>query len=173
MALPSTGSISLAQVNEELGKGSSTTISLGDAAVRELAGRATGAISMSDLRGKSAYITMTVGVADVYGFIIAGYSDGLNSATIGSLSDKTLGGTFIRALGTNEMENSGGGTIVLNEIQQAYDTIKVTNEVGTEYFFYSVAGRPEQYDNRGSTLEWGNFIAANVGKTIKIKVAFA
>jgi hypothetical protein len=54
MALPSTGPISLANVNVELGLSSTTTISLNQTNVRTLAGVASGTISMSDLRGKSA-----------------------------------------------------------------------------------------------------------------------
>lgn len=54
MALPSTGAISLLDVRNELGK--TGAISLGDSAVRTLAGRTSGAISMSDLRGKSSKV---------------------------------------------------------------------------------------------------------------------
>lgn len=53
MALP-TGTISLSQVNTELGRSSSAAISLGETAVRGLAGKTSGAVSMNDLRGKSA-----------------------------------------------------------------------------------------------------------------------
>lgn len=53
MGLP-TGTISLSQVNTELGKGSTSTISLNDSDVRTLGGKASGTISMSDLRGKSS-----------------------------------------------------------------------------------------------------------------------
>lgn len=53
MTLP-TGQISMSQVNTELGKSSTALITLNDAAVRSLAGKASGAISMNDLRGKSA-----------------------------------------------------------------------------------------------------------------------
>lgn len=52
MALPSTGPISMSQVRTELGL--SGAISLGQAEVRALAGRLSGSISMSHLRGKSA-----------------------------------------------------------------------------------------------------------------------
>lgn len=52
MALP-TGTISMSQVNTELGRSSTATISLGETAVRTLAGVASGAISMNNLRGKS------------------------------------------------------------------------------------------------------------------------
>jgi hypothetical protein len=52
MALPSTGKISLEQVRTELNKTGS--ISLGNTDVRNLAGKTSGIIKMSDLRGKSA-----------------------------------------------------------------------------------------------------------------------
>jgi len=43
----------MSQVNTELGRSSTATISLGETAVRTLAGVASGAISMNNLRGKS------------------------------------------------------------------------------------------------------------------------
>lgn len=52
MALPSSGSISMAQVRTELGL--SGAISLNQANVRTLAGKPSGTISMSDLYGKSS-----------------------------------------------------------------------------------------------------------------------
>lgn len=59
MALPSSGSISLSQVNVELKKSATAAISMGDSAVRALAKKTSGAISMSDLRGKSAEVKYT------------------------------------------------------------------------------------------------------------------
>jgi hypothetical protein len=53
MTLQSSGAISLANVNTELGRSSTATISLGETAVRTLAGVASGAISLSNLYGKS------------------------------------------------------------------------------------------------------------------------
>lgn len=53
MTLP-TGQISMAQVNVELSQSSTALITLNDTAVRTLAGKASGAISMDDLRGKTA-----------------------------------------------------------------------------------------------------------------------
>lgn len=54
MTLP-TGTISMSQVNTELGLTSTTLISLNQTNVRTLAGVPSGAISMNDLRGKSAF----------------------------------------------------------------------------------------------------------------------
>jgi len=53
MALP-TGQISLSQVNTELGLSSNSQISMGSTAVRALAVRPSGSVSMSNLLGRSA-----------------------------------------------------------------------------------------------------------------------
>lgn len=54
MTLPASGAISMADINTELGYASTAAISLNDAAVRTLAGKASGAIAMIDFYGKSA-----------------------------------------------------------------------------------------------------------------------
>lgn len=61
MALPSTGPITLQMIADELGI-SATGLTLNNSAVRALAGKPSGPISMGDLRGKSASITMTAGL---------------------------------------------------------------------------------------------------------------
>ena len=53
MALP-TGTISMSDVNSELGRAWNQTIDLNDSQVRQLAGIPSGAISMADLRGKTS-----------------------------------------------------------------------------------------------------------------------
>lgn len=63
MTLPASGSISLGDVMTELrvtNPGRAYPISLGDSDVRALAGVPSGAISLSNLYGKSSYIAMTV-----------------------------------------------------------------------------------------------------------------
>lgn len=59
MTLPTTGPLAMSQVASELGL-SIQGISLNVAQVRTLAGVASGAVSMANLRGKSAYTPMTV-----------------------------------------------------------------------------------------------------------------
>jgi len=54
MTLPASGAISMSQVSVELGRASTATTSLGETAVRTLAGVSTGAIAMSNLYGKSS-----------------------------------------------------------------------------------------------------------------------
>jgi hypothetical protein len=60
MALPSTGQISMSQVNTELGLASTTLISLNQSSVRTLAGISTGQIALSNLWGKSNNVSLTI-----------------------------------------------------------------------------------------------------------------
>jgi hypothetical protein len=53
MTLQSSGAISLNNVNVELGRSGTTAINMNETVVRTLAGKASGAISMSDFYGKS------------------------------------------------------------------------------------------------------------------------
>lgn len=66
MTLPSTGPISLANVNVELGLSSTTNISLNQTNVRTLAGISSGTISLNSLRGKSNAPTITISPSSLY-----------------------------------------------------------------------------------------------------------
>lgn len=76
MALPSSGAISLSQVNTEMGKTASTAITMNDSGVRTLAGKSSGAVSMSDLRGKSWLLPPTIAYSKATGNTDVGYSPG-------------------------------------------------------------------------------------------------
>lgn len=65
MTLPSSGAISLNNVNVELGNSGTAQISMNDAAVRGLFGVASGAISMSDGYGKSNVFAFTISSTQV------------------------------------------------------------------------------------------------------------
>ena len=60
MTLPASGAISLSAVNTELGLSATALIALNDAAVRGLAGVPSGAISLSNLYGKSNVFAFTI-----------------------------------------------------------------------------------------------------------------
>lgn len=102
MALPiSPNSISLSQVAVELGRSASATTSLGETAVRALAGVASGAISLSNLYGKSSVIqkgfsaggfiggAIHTGSIRVFDFTVE--STGTSSATLSIARSTTAG----------------------------------------------------------------------------------
>lgn len=68
MALPSSGAISLNQVNVELSRGATNGINMNEADVRSLAGVPSGAISMSNLHGKSWWKQKTNGYTITWPF---------------------------------------------------------------------------------------------------------
>ena len=87
----------MGQVNTELGRSATATISLGETAVRSLAGVASGAISMNDLRGKSA-VTIFLSNLSIIHFTgggsnaSAGYqltSGGIENEIVGASTSQT------------------------------------------------------------------------------------
>ena len=99
MALASSGSISIGgstsgrSINLELGRSSTASSSLGESALRTLAGVSSGAISISNFYGASNAIdvqTITAAISGTYGsnFYFQGYRSGI----YGSISDGTFNG---------------------------------------------------------------------------------
>lgn len=82
MTLPSSGAITLNDVNIELGRSSGASINLNDTDVRALSGVPSGQISMSNLHGKSWYGqsrgVYTVTTAAFYQYF--GYTQGISGA---------------------------------------------------------------------------------------------
>lgn len=89
MTLPTSGVISLNDVRIELEK-PSATISLNDSVVRTLAGKATGMISLADLYGKTA--TMTIELSHtIYNFNLVSVVDSIRSGYRGPVNLNVLG----------------------------------------------------------------------------------
>lgn len=114
MALPTSGAISLSQVNTELGKAATAAISLNDANVRSLAGVASGAIAMSNLQGKSASSPPTLSLA------VTGNGQTTNSYTVVyAYINCTLGGS---------PTPTTSGSRITNNVTGSYPSItKISN----------------------------------------------
>lgn len=90
MALPSSGEITFRDLNLQLKRGETAAINLNDVQVRGLAGRASGSIAMSHLRGKWAGERMVCGTsAGYYGFSNSA-SGTVTAAKIGSLTSRNI-----------------------------------------------------------------------------------
>ena len=131
MALPSTGSISMSQVNTELKKSATAKTSLNDSDVRKLAAKPSGQITMSDLRGKKN--TESVTDYQLYNYSGKSPTSGiLESVTINS-PKKIISGylTIVHTWQRNSDGYSGylnGYIEVLNQrIQNTTKKINVNN----------------------------------------------
>ena len=116
MALPSSGSISLNQVNVELGNSGTATINMGSSAVRGLFDRASGSIGMGHGHGKANATALTISSNvnnyDIGASAIAAGGDKSTSVTLTINSGVTVGST---SAGTAAMYTGTGwssGTII-------------------------------------------------------------
>jgi len=159
MALPSSGQISMNQVNVELGLGGTTQISLNQSTVRTLFARASGQISMSDGWGKSAVTapTWTYGAPSGGDEYICEWDEwGISGAVSGTLpmdvelimyaascgspyaiSSVSTGGTGLvsnYAVGaTNYYATNGGPYTGGTAYKAAHYRLKVSNSAGEIY----------------------------------------
>lgn len=113
-----TGTIGFNDVNTELGKSSTAQIGLNDSAVRSLAGKASGQIAFSDLRGKSATSVAAPNgtiAATNFGTAVAGFSLLSNGNTT----------TTQQGSGTDTVNNDDWYTPITTSIGSGY-SVRVT-----------------------------------------------
>jgi hypothetical protein len=124
MTLPASGAISMSNINTELGRTSSASINLNDSTVRGLAGKPSGAISLSDFYGKSGIITN--------GLIIQ--LDAANTASYpgtgtswNDLSGNGYNGTLVNGVGYT---TNNGGVLVFDGVND-YVSVNVNSWIRT------------------------------------------
>lgn len=150
MTLQSSGAISLANVNTELGRSSTATISLGETAVRNLAGVSTGAIALSNLYGKSALTAATYtpnggtsgSPAEVYG-------DGGPNANASISASRAVTWTYTRTSGSfgaaNVTSGSSASSITFSingnntfEVRTSVWSVSANDGISTKYWTVTV-----------------------------------
>lgn len=130
----------MSQVNTELGRSATANISLNETTVRTLAGVPSGAISMQDLRGKSAF-TLAIqgstgpslyerntGRADAAFKLVIGSSGNINMFTVASSTLTTI--TLDSDINNPVIAGSLGGEV--SNLPTAWGT-PVTSNVGSGY----------------------------------------
>lgn len=149
----------MSQVNTELGRSSSAQISLGESAVRTLAGVASGAIAMSNLRGKSA---MSVSANDVSGSA-GGFAQAGSVSTSGSSPNTTVtGGTSPYTYAWTHISTASGNTPGISNASSANPLWSATVTDGEESVSTwrvtatSSGGGSSASDQITVTLTWTN-----------------
>jgi hypothetical protein len=172
MALPSSGAISISNVNSELGAGTNTTRNLGASEVRSLAGMPSGAIKLSNLYGKSSAYVITLVAGQVFpGYdVINGYSSGQNDAAAGSISNNLFKGAVINQITTTAFNGNGIRVYLNGTYSQTFfaSVSAYSNAVLVEQKFTS---ETTQYlvNNNVTSWVWANNFSFANGGTYSIK----
>ena len=145
MTLQTTGAISLGNVGTELGRATGTTTSLGETAVRNLAGIASGAIKLSNLFGKSSVaFTPAGGLSSGAPVALSDWAAGGGNATVTIQCTQSAVWTWSGSGGTGSFVSvaSGGSSTAITfrlsntgyTIRQSFWTVSATAGGVTRYW---------------------------------------
>jgi hypothetical protein len=155
MALPSSGSISLGQVNTELGASATATRSLGEATTRTLFGVASGAISMSDGYGK----------ANQFAFTISSNTNDANLATLATAAGWNGSSKVVATIGSGiYISGTSTGTPALTVSGSFPGGVELINN-GT------IVGRGGNGGNGGLGTRYGGSGGAGGGPALSVSTA--
>ena len=131
MTLQSSGPISLGNVGSELGRTVGTTTSLGETAVRNLAAVASGAITLSNLYGKSS-VTFTPegGLSSASPVMLSDWAGGGAAASVRIQCSPSAVWSWTKigsTAGITSVVNGGSATSILFSLPNNGYTIRQTN----------------------------------------------
>jgi len=170
MTLPASGAITLRDVNVELGLPAGNAISLNDAAVRTLFGKASGAISLVDGYGKSSLV---FAFNNANNFSISNYGDGeygysyTHFASDGSIFYETYaaGATSWGASPTSFLAPTGVGAAAGYSIQFVGTLAGAPNAVFGTVYSAGVVSTPWVPLTANASITLGNDTYAAIGST--------
>lgn len=146
MALPSGTTIHMSDVNVELNRAWNQTISLNDGEVRNLAGRPSGAISMSDLWGKSNAITIYAGNIQAGANQYRGFMrpNDLWSYSFGSASSESFAGGIL--LGFFKSTGAGATKFLIRGVDLGHNVTIQVNGVNYGFARFNLVGSTHHYE---------------------------
>jgi len=172
----------MSQVNTELGKSATATISLNDSAVRSLFGKASGTISLSDGYGKSSATISLAALDSAYGANYPGftasayinfYANGTyddqfgtknwySPTTTGIGSSYWIRFTQTASQGTTTLVGSGTGSWLQLSASRSIGVTKTTNGYGERTFTVEIS------TNSSGT----NIVASKTGVVVAAEIIF-
>jgi hypothetical protein len=132
MALPSSGSISLSQINTELTNSSTATLNIGATTVRNLFNQSSGAISFSNGYGKERVTTINLNFTQGFGQSVVFYTVGPYNI----LGKTTITGTSLQTVQTLSGANGSEyhNACIFDYSYDNANWIRLVNIGGTAWF---------------------------------------
>lgn len=164
MTLPSTGTISMAQVRSELS--ASGQLDLNNSAVRKLAGKPSGAISLNDLHGKSSVRWQSMVIHDHGGQIGGG---GWNKTFIGTVNSNNDLGYWV---GTIEFSKTNEANVSMESKDNRRPQTILLHDGGSETSVTLYARNASNTINNvgGNSNRVYDWVKARNGKTVKFRM---